>query len=152
MNTTQAIAAILTAARQGNGDFCATKRTTARFCTEALADCAADLIIPTRYASESVPTWRTLTRDEALFRLAAWSSWLGLERQPGRHPASRLADLCKRRLAMVEAEAEIVARESRGRGGCTVIEGGRSASYLRERTGQLLKIAMAAGDQWVTWG
>lgn len=76
MNTTQTTAAaIQTAARKGNGDFYATRSSTARFCTEALADAAADLIIPTKYASESVPTWRTLTRDEALERLCGWANW-----------------------------------------------------------------------------
>ena len=72
--TTNTDANILAAARQGNGDFHATKRTTARFCTEALADCAAATPVPHKYSSATVPTYRRLTRDEALERLCGWAS------------------------------------------------------------------------------
>lgn len=66
---------ILAATLTGVGDFYATRRALARFCTEALASTAAAVEIPAKFASEPVPTWRTLTRDEALFRLCGWCSW-----------------------------------------------------------------------------
>lgn len=105
MNTThstETAAAILTAARQGNGDFHATRRTTARFCTEALADAAAALVIPANFASEA-PAWRTLTRDEATFRLCGWVSWRRVQGWGVAFEASRQAAIA----AMPEALAEL---------------------------------------------
>lgn len=79
MNTTaaahviHAALAILAAARRANGDYRTTCRALARFCTEALADAAADLVVPARYHG-GLPTWRTATRDEAIERLCAWAN------------------------------------------------------------------------------
>jgi hypothetical protein len=72
-NTTTAN--ILAAVRTAHGDFRATMRITGRWCSEELAQVAAELEIPSKFATDSVPTWRTLTRDEAVRRLAGWCSW-----------------------------------------------------------------------------
>lgn len=78
--------------------------------------------------------------------------YLGLEIRPiGRIAAPRLAELCKRRLAMADVQSAVDSTEGYGRGGCLVITGGRPAGYLRDRAEQLLKIALAAGDAWVSW-
>ncbi len=74
-STNNTVANILSAARRADGDYLRSKSTLAKFCTEALADCAAQLEIPARYWSRSLPTWRSLTRDEALERLSAWANW-----------------------------------------------------------------------------
>lgn len=80
-------------------------------------------------------------------------AYLGLDVVPlGTIGAPRLADLCRARLAMVEAEAAINATDEHKRGECRVVTAGRSAGYLRERTQVLLTIARAAGDAYVSWG
>lgn len=80
-------------------------------------------------------------------------AYLGLEVAPsGTIDAPRLAELCRARLAMVEAEAEIPETDAHRRGQCRVVTAGRSVGYLRERTGELLQIARAAGDAYVSWG
>jgi len=89
---------ILAAALTGEGDFYATRRALARFCTEALASCAAIIEVPAKFASEA-PTWRTLTRDEALFRLCGWTSWCSVLRDVERFERARLAAIA----AMPEA-------------------------------------------------
>jgi hypothetical protein len=90
-NAANTAAAILTAARTGHGDFRATGRALARFCTEALADVAANTEVPAKFASDGVPTWRTLTRDEAVARLAGWSSWRSVVEWGKRYEAARQA-------------------------------------------------------------
>lgn len=91
MNNTDATAAILSAVRTAHGDFRATMRVTGRWCTEALADCAAALEIPSKFASDPVPTYRTLTRDEAVMRLAGWCSWRRVTEWGEQYRAARAA-------------------------------------------------------------
>ncbi len=78
-NNTATLLSISTAARMGNGDQRATERTTARFCTEALVDAAAQAIIGMtrdqrdRYVSGH-PTYGTINRERAVATLCGWTS------------------------------------------------------------------------------
>ncbi len=78
---------------------------------------------------------------------AALLEHVGLTPAPsGATEARRLASLCRRRLAMYDAEGDL-APMSAGR----VHVGGRASGKLRACTEQLLTIAQAAGDGWVGW-
>lgn len=74
--------------------------------------------------------------------------YLGLESAPCGHiEASKLAALCRARLAMVNVE-EARPTVKRGR----VIECGRDAGYLHNKTRALLVVAMLARScGWVAW-
>lgn len=101
-NLTETDRAILASALTGVGDFYATRRALARFCTEALAACAAVIEIPERFAT-ATPSWRALSRDESLSRLCGWTSWRNLQRDMERLERARAAAIA----AMPEALAEL---------------------------------------------
>lgn len=90
-NTASTAATILATVRTAHGDFRATAGVTARWCTEELATTAAALEIPAKFASDPVPTWRTLTRDEAVRRLAGWSSWRSVKEWGEQYDLARAA-------------------------------------------------------------
>ncbi len=78
-NNTASLLSVSTAARKGNGDFYATVRSTARFCTAALVDAAESCVAGmtkdqrSRYVSGH-PTYGTVTRDRAVMTLCGWVS------------------------------------------------------------------------------
>jgi len=73
--------------------------------------------------------------------------------------ARELAARCRRRLwdEVRNHDPAVSASDQRkqlgggGRSGARLFTFGRDAGYLRDRTTQLLEIAEAAGDGWVTW-
>jgi hypothetical protein len=69
--------AVSDAAMSGGGDYYATRTALARFCTEALVEVATAAYVPTKFSS-SYPTYRRATRDEAVARLCAWTSYTKL--------------------------------------------------------------------------
>jgi len=89
--------------------------------------------------------------------------YLGLPVEPvGKVEAPRLAALCRAKLAAVDVQAivsgerypaalAIASTETVGARGARYITGGREASYLDDRTRDLLRIALSAGDAWVRW-
>lgn len=76
-HTTLTARAISDAAMTAGGDFRATARALARFCTEALVDLATEAYVPAKFSS-SFPTYRRATRDEAIERIAGWVSYTKL--------------------------------------------------------------------------
>jgi hypothetical protein len=72
---------------------------------------------------------------------------IGLAWEPvGTMPAAEFAAMCERRLARLSAEPMIPPR-TEGR----VVWCGRRAGYLRDRTAELLRVALAAGNGFVAW-
>ncbi len=88
-NTTDAN--ILAAARLADGDYRATERRLARFCTEALVACAKELVVPVKFASEPLPTWREPTRDEAMWRICGWANFRRVDDWGVKYRAARAA-------------------------------------------------------------
>jgi hypothetical protein len=81
----------------------------------------------------------------------------------GKRPAPELAALCRAKLAAADvhsiitagplpADRPIEAVETVGKRGAWCITGRREAGYLNGRVRDLLKIALSAGDAWVSWG
>lgn len=81
----------------------------------------------------------------------------------GQIEARRLAALCRARLAAADVhrivkggvmpgDGAIASSETVGPGGATCITGSREAGYLNQRVRDLLKVALSAGDAWVSWG
>lgn len=101
-NLTDTDRTILAASLTGVGDYYATRRALARFCTEALAACAAAIEVPEKFSSE-FPTWRTATRDESIFHLCGWTSWRRMLRDIERFERAHAAAVA----AMPEALAEL---------------------------------------------
>lgn len=91
-HTTMTIIAVSTAAREGDGDFYATRSATARFATEALVDVACDAIegLSTRERAKFASSFganeiararwfhATMSRDRAVEALCAWTSAIKL--------------------------------------------------------------------------
>ncbi len=89
--------------------------------------------------------------------------YLGVTVEPtGKIAAPRLAALCRAKLAEVDVQAiltgeryparlAIASVETIGARGAWCITGSRKASCLDERTRDLLAVALAAGDAWVSW-
>ena len=76
-NTTIVVSSASTiwaAARRGGGDYCATVRHLAIFCTEALVDAAYLLRPVSAKFAQALPTWRLTSRDEAIDYLRGWAS------------------------------------------------------------------------------
>lgn len=80
--------------------------------------------------------------------------YLGLSREGhGTIPAAEMASRCEVQLAKLRPEsARPTVETHRGPNAVRVIEGGRPAGYLRDRTAELHRIALAAQDWWISWG
>lgn len=74
---TATLVAVSDAAMSGGGDYYATVRATARFCTEALVEVATEACVPTKFSS-GFPVYRTATRREAVEKLCGWVSYTNL--------------------------------------------------------------------------
>lgn len=70
-HTTITAIAISEAAMSAGGDFYATRKALARFCTEALVDIATEAYVPAKFSSD-FPKYRRATRDEAIERICGW--------------------------------------------------------------------------------
>lgn len=74
--------------------------------------------------------------------------YLGLSREGyGTIPAAEMASRCESQLAKLRPES---ARPTIDAG--RVVECGRPAGFLRDRTAELHRIALAAQDWWISWG
>lgn len=62
---------VLAAVTAGVGDYAATVRATARFCTEELAAVAGEVEVRAKFAA-APPTYRPTTRQESVMRLCGW--------------------------------------------------------------------------------
>lgn len=104
-NTTST--ALLSAARRANGDFRATERALARWCTEELRATASYLSVPRKFASEGLPTWREATREECLWLLCGWTNWQRLEDWSASYEAARRAAIAALPQALAELGAAL---------------------------------------------
>ena len=123
-----------------------------RWCDACDAAWAKDESAPDQFSCEVCDHELNVSNANARDLLA----WLGLVADSelcGDIDARELAAKCRRRLweESRNHDAAVAGFEDKREGRATMIDCGRSADYLRERTAQLLSVAEFAGDNLVGW-